>query len=109
MKQSAVYQLVLDVIREVAQGRPVASRTQFSQIGIGPWQRQRFCGPLRVAFNRHGLDINGGGVTPGSFTHFNSLRQVQAAIWQIINTPVPAVVPIRQALTPRRALRNCAP
>jgi hypothetical protein len=94
MKQTAVYRLVLDVIREVAQGRPVAARTQFSHIGIGPWQRQRFFGPLRDAFNRHGLDISGGGVGQRSFTHFDSLRQVQDAIWQIVKTPIPATVPI---------------
>src|SRR5688572_27605388 len=109
MKQSAAYRLVLDVIREVAQGRPVASGTQFSDIGIGPWQRQRFFGPLRDAFNRHGLDISGGGIKQGSFTAFDSLRQVQAAIWQIIKPPVTAAVPLREALLPRRALRNRAP
>ena len=93
MRQSAVYELVLDVIRKVAQGRPVASRTQFSRIGIGPWQRQRFFGPLRDAFNRHGLDISGGGLAHGSFTRFATLRQVQAAIWQIVkSTPVSAAV-----------------
>ena len=109
MKQSAAYRLVLDVIREVAQGRPVASGTQFSDIGIGPWQRQRFFGPLRDAFSRHGLDISSGGVEQGSFTRFDPLRQVQAAIWQVVKTPVPAAVPICQALTLRRALRNRAP
>ena len=81
MKQTDVHQLVLDIVREVARGRPVASGTDFSQIGIGPWQRQRFFGPLRDAFNRHGLDIAGSGVTRGSFTRYQTLREVQVAIW----------------------------
>ena len=106
MKQRAVHQLVLDVIREVAQGRPVASDTQFSHIGIGRWQRQRFFGPLRDAFNRHGVNIRGGGVTQGSFTHFETLRQVQAAIWQNVKVPIPAAVPIRNAGPAGRSSRN---
>ena len=99
MKQADVHQLVLDVVREVARGRHLASGTEFSRIGIGPWQRQRFFGPLRDAFNRHGLDIEGGGVTRGSFTRFETLRQVQAAIWQNVKTRVPAAVPVRQAVS----------
>ena len=106
MKQRTVYQLVLYVVRQVARGRPVASRTEFSHIGIGPWQRQRFFGPLRDAFNRHGLDIRGGGVTQGSFTHFETLRQVQAAIWQNVRIPIPARLPVRQAVSAGRARRN---
>src|SRR5687768_3795845 len=81
MKRSEVHQLVLDVVRQVARGRPVASGTEFSRIGIGAWQRQRFFGPLRNAFNRRGLDITGGGVTRESFTHYQTLRQLQAAVW----------------------------
>jgi hypothetical protein len=81
MKQTDVRQLVLDIVREVAHGRPVAPRTEFSQIGIGPWQRQRFFGPLRDGFNRHGLDITGGAVTREAFTRFQTLGDVQAAIW----------------------------
>ena len=70
MKRTDVYQLVLDVIRDVARGRPVVSGTDFSRIGIGPWQRQRFFGPLHAAFKRYDLDITRAGVTRESFTHF---------------------------------------
>ena len=82
MKQKDVHQLVLDVVRAVARGRPVASDTDFSEIGIGPWQRQRFFGPLRDAFSHHGVDITGGGVAPESFTHYQTVREVQAAVWK---------------------------
>jgi hypothetical protein len=81
MKQAESRQLVLDVVRKVARGRPVASGTEFSRIGIGPWQRQRFFGPLRNAFRRRGIDIMGCGVTRESFTHYRTVREVQAAIW----------------------------
>ena len=86
MRQSTVYRLVLDVIRQVARGRPVASRTLFSHIGIGPWQRQRFFGPLRDAFNRHGLDITSSGLTQRAFAHYHTLREVQAAIWKSVRS-----------------------
>ena len=52
MKHSDARQLVLDVVREVAQGRPIDSGTEFSRVGVGPWQRQRLFGPLRDAFGR---------------------------------------------------------
>jgi hypothetical protein len=81
MRKPEVYHLILDVVRDIASGRPVASGTEFSQIGIGPWQRQRFFGLLRDAFNRHGLDITGSGVTREGFTYYETLREVQAAIW----------------------------
>jgi hypothetical protein len=81
MKQTEVHQLVLEVVRGVARGRPVTRDTEFSQIGIGPWQRQRFFGPLRDAFNHHGVDITGGGVTSETFTHYQTMREVQAAVW----------------------------
>ena len=91
MKQADVYQLVLDVVREVARGRHLSSGTEFSRIGIGPWQRQRFFGPLRDAFNRHGLDVTGRGITRESFRHYQTVREVQVAIWNNIGrgpTPV---------------------
>jgi hypothetical protein len=84
MKQAEVRQLVLDVVRRVARGRPVASGTDFSLLGIGAWQRQRFFGPLRDAFQRRGLDITGGGVTRESFTRYRTMREVQAAIWNVL-------------------------
>jgi hypothetical protein len=84
MKQAEFRQLVLDVVRKVARGRPVAAGTEFSRIGIGAWQRQRFFGPLRDAFQRLGLDIAGGGVTRESFTHYRTVREVQAAIWNAL-------------------------
>ena len=84
MKQSDVRQLVLDVVREVAPGRPIASGTEFSRVGVGPWQRQRFFGPLRDAFGRHGFDITGDALTRESFTHFQTLREVQAAVWKSV-------------------------
>jgi hypothetical protein len=84
MTQKYVYRLVLEVVRGVARGRPVDSDTDFSDIGIGPWQRQRFFGPLRDAFNRDGVDITGVGVTRECFTHYRTLRDVQVAIWRNI-------------------------
>ena len=84
MKQAEVRQLVLDVVRRVARGRPVAAGTDFSILGIGVWQRQRFFGPLRDAFRRLGLDITGGGVTRESFKHYRTMREVQAAIWNAL-------------------------
>jgi hypothetical protein len=86
MKQADVHQLVLDVVREVARGRHVAPGTEFSRIGIGPWQRQRFFGPLRDAFNRHSLDVTGRGVTRESFKHYHTVREVQAAIWKSVES-----------------------
>ena len=97
MKQADVHRLVLDVVREVARGRPVASGTKFSRIGIGPWQRQRFFGPIRDAFNRHGLDITGNDLTREGFTHYQTLREVQAAVW---NSVRPAQVSARVAARP---------
>jgi hypothetical protein len=97
MKQTEVRQLVLDVVRKVARGRPVASGTEFSRIGIGPWQRQRFFGPLRDAFHRRGLDITGGGVTRESFTHYRTLREVQAAIWNNLRAGRPRPGPRRDS------------
>jgi hypothetical protein len=94
MKEKAVHELVLHVVREVARGRHVDSGTKFSNIGIGPWQRQRFFGPLRDAFGQHGLDISGDGVTRASFTQFETLRQLQAAIWQNVKGPITAVTPL---------------
>ena len=89
MQQADVHQLVLDVVREVARGRHVGPGTEFSRIGIGPWQRQRFFGPLRDAFNRHSLDITGSGLTRGAFAHYHTLREVQAAIWKSVrNSPL---------------------
>ena len=82
MTQKHVYRLVLDVVRDVARGRPVDSDTDFSAIGIGPWQRQRFFGPLRDAFNRDGVDITRVGLTPECFTDYRTLRDVQVAIWK---------------------------
>jgi hypothetical protein len=91
MTQKDVHRLVSDVVRDVARGRPVASDTDFSDIGIGPWQRQRFFGPLRNAFNRHGVDITGVGVTRECFTHYRTLRDVQVAIWKNVRPgPTPA-------------------
>jgi hypothetical protein len=87
----------------------VAASTQFSHIGIGPWQRQRFFCPLRDAFNRHGVEISGRGLEQGSFTSFDSLRQVQAAIWQIVRAPIRTAIPLSQELMPRRISRNRAP
>jgi hypothetical protein len=84
MKQADVRQLVLDVVREVAPGRPIAFGTNFSSVGVGPWQRQRFFRPLRNAFSRHGLDITGDALTREAFTHFQTLGDVQAAIWNNI-------------------------
>jgi hypothetical protein len=81
MKRTDANQLVLDVVRRVARGRPVAAGTRFTRIGIGAWQRQRFFGPLRDAFNRHGLDITGNDVTRQGFAHYETLREVQAAVW----------------------------
>ena len=98
MKRSEVHRLVLDVVRQVARGRPVGPGTEFARIGIGAWQRQRFFGPLRDAFHRRGLDITGGGVTRESFTNYQTLRQVQAAVWnglraaeagQLLSAPSP--------------------
>jgi hypothetical protein len=90
MKQTDVRRLVLDIVREVAPGRPIASGTEFSHVGVGPWQRQRFFGPLRDAFSRHGFDITGGAVTREAFTHFQTLGEVQAAIWKNVR-PAPAL------------------
>jgi hypothetical protein len=89
MKQTDVRQLVLDVVREVAPGRHIASGTKFSHVGVGPWQRQRFFGPLRDAFNRHGLDITGRGVTREGFTHYETLREVRAAVWKNLRSAPP--------------------
>lgn len=95
MKKSVVYQNVLDIVREVARGRPVTLGTDFSRIRIGPWQRQRFFGPLRDGFTHSGVNITGGGLTRESFTHFQTLREVQAAVWNSI----------RRGSTPRKAGR----
>ena len=92
MKQTDVRQLVLDVVREVLPGRPIASGTEFSHVGVGPWQRQRFFGPLRDAFSRHGLDITGDAVTREAFTQFQTVGDVQAAVWDNVRrgpTPRP--------------------
>jgi len=81
MRQTDVRRLVLDVVRRFAPGRPIASGTEFSHIGVGPWQRQRFFGPLRDAFGRHGFDITDDALNREAFTHFQTLREVQAAVW----------------------------
>jgi hypothetical protein len=97
MKRAEVHQLVLDVVRRVARGRPVAAGTDFSQLGIGAWQRQRFFGPLRDAFHRLGLDITGGGVTRESFMHYRTMREVQAAIWNTLRPGQPPPGPRRDS------------
>jgi hypothetical protein len=90
MKQTEVHRLVLDVVREVAPGRAITAGTQFSHIGIGAWQRQRFFGPLRDGFNRHGFDITGDAVTREGFTHYETMREVQAAIWKNLKRVPPS-------------------
>ena len=84
MNRAGVHDLVRDVVREVALGRYLAAGTEFSRIGIGPWQRQRFFGPLRDAFNRRGLDVTGRGLERESFMHYHTLGEVQAAIWESV-------------------------
>ncbi len=85
MPQSETDQLVLDTIREVARGRPLSAGTRFTRVGIGPWQRQRFFGPLRLALLRRGLDIHDAGVTRESFKAMQSPSEVQRLIPGIAN------------------------
>ena len=82
MTRALVHRLVRDVVRAEAPGRPVHAGTQFSRVGIGPWQRQRFFGPVRSALLRRAVDIRDAGVTRESFQDFRRLLDVQAAVWR---------------------------
>jgi hypothetical protein len=82
MTRALVHRLVRDVVRAEARGRPVRAGTEFSRIGIGPWQRQRFFGPVRSALLRRAVDIGAAGVTRESFMDFRRLLDVQAAVWR---------------------------
>jgi hypothetical protein len=101
MTQKDVHRLVLDVVRDVALGRPVAADTDFSDIGIGRWQRQRFFGPLRDAFNQHGVDITGVGVTRECFAQYRTLRDVQGAVWRNVRPGPTRVRPSAVRPTPK--------
>ena len=84
MTRALVHGLVRDVIPAEARGRPVRAGTEFSRIGIGPWQRQRFFGPVRRALLRRAVDIREAGVTRESFRDFRGLPDVHAAVWRAV-------------------------
>ena len=79
MKQARVHRLILDIVREVAHGRPVTSETDFSQIGIGPWRGGRHT--VELDGHRWAFHVVDAGDTHVATVATDDVRAVVDARW----------------------------